>query len=234
MTSGNLLITFSRDSALFKTFAIVLLIASSALAAAQRNALPAAEGPPTSVLGGPATLLITGRVKVNKQPVAQATTTVLKGDRIETSSAAAARVSAPGLTVYLPANSCLTYSGQQLEICNCGSIDVNAMKPISVIYRERELVVSSEKPNSAFTMSVMGRDLQVLSRQGSTEVARSGSIVSRVMSGSSGSFAGLGCVAAAAIPSSAGIAAAAAAPALISGAVIKATAQRPTLSSTTP
>jgi hypothetical protein len=218
-----------------KILTVVLLILSSTLCRAQQNALPGNERSPTSVPVGPATLLVTGHVKVNKQPVSQLTSTVFKGDQIETASGAAARVSAPGLSVYLPANSCLAYSGQELEMCNCGSIDVNAMKPVSVIYRDRELVVSSGNPNSAFTMSVTGRDLHVLTHNGSAEVARSGSILTRVISGSSRSFAGLGCVAAVAIPfSSAGVAAAAAVPAVISTAVIKAGAQRPQLSSTTP
>lgn len=216
-----------------KIFQAAVLVLLAASARPQQVAPLPTKGPATSVRVNPATLLITGVVRVNKQPAGQATSTLFSGDQIETDSAAAARISAPGISIYLPANSCLKYRGQELELCNCGSIDVNAMKPVSVIYRERELAVSSQ-PNSTFTMSVAGRDLQILSRTGSTEVTRSGSIVTHVVSGNSRSLAGLGCVGAAAIPSSVGIAAAVAAPAVISGAVIKAAAQRPSLSSTTP
>ena len=186
------------------------------------------------MLNTPATLIINGSVSVNKHALTQMMNTVFKGDRIETASSGAARVSAPGLAVYLPANSCLTYSGQELEMCNCGSIDVNSSKPVSVIYRDRELVVSSES-NAAFTMSVADSDLHLVNRIGSMEVAKSGTILSRVAAGGTRSFAGLGCVAAAAtFPLNGGVAAAAAAPAIISTAVIKQSSQRPPLSSTTP
>ena len=216
-----------------KIFTLAVLVVMAVSAKPQQVTPLPAKGPATSVPANPATLLVAGVVRVNKQPAGQATSTLFSGDQIETDAAAAARISAPGMSIYLPANSCLKYGGQELELCNCGSIDVNAMKPVSIIYRERELAVSSQ-PNSTFTMSVAGRDLQILSRTGSTEVTRSGSIVTHVVSGSSRSLAGLGCVGAAAIPSHVGIAAAVAAPAVISSAVIKAAAQRPSLSSTTP
>jgi hypothetical protein len=178
-------------------------------------------------------LIIDGGVSVNDHVLTQTMNTVFKGDRIETASSGTARISGPGLAVYLPANSCLTYNGQELEMCNCGSIDVNSSKPVSVIYRDRGLVVSSES-KAAFTMSVADRNLQLVNRLGSTEVTKSGTILSRVAAGSR-TFAGLGCVAAAAtIPLNKGVAAAAAAPAIISIAVIKQSSQRPPLSSTTP
>lgn len=196
------------------------------------------EGQRTSVPRNPATLLISGDVTVNNRKVWQQTSTVFAGDRIETAPGAVARVSAPGLSVYLPANSCLGYGGDLLEMCNCGSIDVNAMKPLSVAYKARKLLISSTEPNAAFTMSVAGHDLELVSRNGSTSIAQDGSVVSKVTAGVTRSFAGLGCVAPAPMflrfSSHAGVAAAAAAPAAISVAVIKTESRRPPLSSTTP
>lgn len=216
-----------------RLIAILLLVASALSVAAQRSGQLEETSSGPSVPNTTATLIITGAVTVNGHALTQTMNTVFKGDRIETASSGVARVSAPGLAVYLPANSCLTYSGEQLEMCNCGSIDVNSTKPVSVIYRDRELVVSSES-NAAFTMSVADRDLHLVNRLGSTEVAKSGTILSRVAGGTR-TFAGLGCVVAAAtIPVNRGVAAAAAAPAIISTAVIKSSSQRPPLSSTTP
>lgn len=235
MTISNRLITFSTDLLVSKRIFILLLIAGCAVAAAQQNTPAKNEGHPTSVRAGAATLLITGAVRVNNQPVFEATSTVFTGDRIETLAGAVARVSLPGLSVYLPANSCLGYGGQQLELCNCGSIDVNAMKSVSVTYRAREIVISSGDAPAAFTMSVADRDLWLVNRLGSTEIARSGAVLSKVRSTGSHSFAGLGCaVAATSASSRAGIAAAVAAPAVLSTAIIKAESKRQPLSSTTP
>lgn len=216
----------------------ILLLATSALpVAAQSNAKSQTTGSGSSVLNTPATLIISGSVSVNSQALTQSMNTVFKGDRIQTAASGVARVSAPGLALYLPANSCLTYNGQQLEMCNCGSLDVNSTKPVSITYRDRELVVSSES-NAAFTMSVADRDLHLVNRMGAMEIAKSGTTLSRVAAAGPRSFAGLGCVAAAAVPlrslGTSGVAAAAAAPAAISAAVIKSSSQRPPLSSTTP
>lgn len=235
MTSGTLLITFSTDSPVSRTVLILALIVLSTVTAARQTAPAETKGPATSVPADAATLLVTGSVKVNNQPVMQSTSTIFQGDLIQTSSDSIARVSAPGLSIFLPANSCLSYVGRQLEMCNCGSMDVNAMKPVSVIYRARELVVSSAESSTAFSISVAGRDLRLINRQGSTEVARKGSILSKVTSSGSHSFAGLGCATApTAISSTAGITAAAAAPAAIATALIKAESKRQPLSSTTP
>lgn len=235
MTIANRLITFSTDLLVAKSIFILLLIAGCAAAAARQNTPAQNEGHPTSVRAAAATLLITGAVRVNDQPVSEATSTVFSGDRIETLAGGVARVSLPGLSLYLPANSCLGYGGQQLELCNCGSIDVNAMKSVSVSYRAREIVISSGDAPVAFTMSVADRDLWLVNRLGSTKIARSGAVLSKVTSTGSHSFAGLGCaVAATSASSRAGIAAAAAAPAVLSTAIIKAESKRQPLSSTTP
>ena len=120
-------------------------------------------------------------------------------------------------------------------MCSCGSVDVNAMKPVSVVFHDRELVVSSQEPNSAFTLNAFGPDLELINRRGTAEVARSGSILTKLGPGSSRSFAGLGC--ATAVPDAAVVAghvAALAAPAMISTAVIKATANRSAISSFNP
>ena len=220
-----------------RSLSILLLAASLVCAAAQKNAQPATTGSGPSVPNTPATLIVTGSVSVNNHALTETMNTVFRGDRIETGSSGVARVSAPGLALYLPANSCLAYNGQQLEMCNCGSIDVNSTKPVSISYRDRGVVVSSES-NAAFTMSVADRDLQLVNRMGTVEIAKSGSALSRVASAGTHSFAGLGCVAAAAAPLRsgvvAGVAAAAAAPAVISTAVIKSSSKRAPLSSTTP
>src|SRR5579859_470782 len=152
-------------SFLLKSSAIAMFFSAAIVAAPQENMAAKPERPTTLVTGSPASLQITGNVKVNQQLVTDPASTIFVGDRIETASSAAVRISAPGLAVYLPANSCLTYSGQELEMCNCGSVDVNALKPVSVIFRDRELVVSSQG-GSAFTMSVTNRDLEVINRQG--------------------------------------------------------------------
>ena len=216
-----------------RTLPIALLAMSALSAAGQRHAQPETTSPGPSVLNTPATVIITGGVSVNSHQLTQNMNTVFKGDRIETGSSGTARVSAAGLAVYLPANSCLTYSGQQLEMCNCGSIDVNSSKPVSIVYRQRDLVVSSES-DAAFTMSLADRDLQLVNRVGTMQIEKSGTTLSRVASAGARSFAGLGCVAPSAVPFRSGVAAAAAAPAVISTAVIKSSSQRAPLSSTTP
>jgi hypothetical protein len=171
---------------------------------------------------------------VNHRPVTELTSTVFDGDQIQTSDHAAARVSAPGLSVYLPANSCLKYRGNEFEMCSCGSVDIIAMRPASVIYREKDLVVSSASPDSAFSVSLAGRDLRVGISKGYAEVAHSGSVLEKLASGSSKSFAGLGCsLGAVSVPASLGRTAITTAPAAISAAVIKAEHRAP-LSSITP
>jgi hypothetical protein len=235
MTIANRLITFSTDLSVSKSIFILLLIAGCAVAGTQQSTPGKNEGHPTSVRSGAATLLIMGAVRVNDQPVSEATSTVFTGDRIQTLAGAAARVWLLGLSVYLPVNSCLGYGGQQLELCNSGSIDVDAMKSVSVTYRAREIVISSVDLPVAFTMTVAERDLWLVNRVGSSEIARSGAVLSKVTPTGSHSFAGLGCaVAATSASSCAGIAAAVAVPPVLSTAIIKAELKRQPLSSTTP
>src|ERR1700719_302386 len=116
-------------SLVLKISPIAMFFAAITVAQAHENAAAKPGSPTTLVTGNPASLQITGYVKVNQQPARDPTSTIFAGDRIETASSAAVRISAPGLTVYLPANSRLTYSGQELEMCNCGRVDVNALKP---------------------------------------------------------------------------------------------------------
>lgn len=222
---------------MLKASAILLVCATSCVALAQEHVTSAPDSGTslTSSSASLATLQVTGHVIVNQHPVTDATSMVVKGDRIQTASAAAARISAPGLSLYLASNSCLTYGGEEFEMCSCGSVDVNAMKPVSVVFHDRELVVSSQEPNSAFTLNAFGPDLELINRRGTAEVARSGSILTKLGPGSSRSFAGLGC--ATAVPDAAVVAghvAALAAPAMISTAVIKATANRSAISSFNP
>ena len=215
-----------------------MFVFAGASAAGAQRAPQETEGQRTFVPRNPATLLISGDVTVNNRKVWQQTSTVFAGDRIETAPGAVARVSAPGMSVYLPANSCLGYGGERLEMCNCGSIDVNAMKPLSVVYKARKLLISSTDTSAAFTMSVAGNDLELVTRNGSTSIAQNGSVISNLTAGVTRSFAGLGCAAPVTTVSSfssrAGVAAAAAAPAAISAAVIKTESKRSPLSSTTP
>jgi hypothetical protein len=233
--NGKLIDYIQHRFPMSRNLLVLALIVLPALSAAQQTTSPETKGPATSVRGEAATLLITGSVKVNNQPVMQSTSTVFQGDQIQTAFDGIARISAPGLSIYLPANSCISYGRRQLEMCNCGSLDVSAMKPVAVIFRSRELVVSSADSNAAFSISVAGHDLLLTNRQGSTEVARKGSVLSKATSIGSRSFAGLGCAApTTATSSSAGIAAAAAAPAAIAIALIKAESNRQPLSSTTP
>lgn len=232
---GKLIDYSQHRFAVLRSPLILALIVLPAVSAAQQTTSPETKRPATSVRGEAATLLITGSVKVNNQPVRQSTSTVFQGDQIQTAFDGIARISAPGLSIYLPANSCISYGGGQLDMCNCGSLDVSAMKPVSVIYRARQLVVSSADSSAAFSVSVAGHDLLLTNRQGSAEIARKGSVLSKVTSTGSRSFAGLGCAATTtAISSSAGIAAAAATPAAIAIALIKAESNRQPLSSTTP
>jgi hypothetical protein len=210
------------------------------VAAAHENAAAKPGSSTTLVTGNHASLQITGHIKVNQQPARDPTSTIFTGDRIETASSAAVRISAPGLAAYLPANSRLTYSGQELEMCNCGSVDVNALKPVSVIFRDRDLAVSSQG-GSAFTMSVANRDLEFIDRRDTTEIAKNCSILTRLGTNRTRSFAGLGCTAIATYVglsgaglSTVGAAAAVAAPAAIANAITRNSTNRPPLSSTNP
>jgi hypothetical protein len=230
MTREKLLITFSREFLeMLKASAILLVSAASCVALAQEHVTSAADSG-TSLTSGSAsraTLQVTGNVIVNPHPVTDATSVVVKGDRIQTASAAAARISAPGLSLYLASNSCLTYRGQEFEMCSCGSLDVNAMKPASVVFHDRELVVSSQEPHSAFALNAFGPDVELINRHGTAEVAKSGSILTKLGPGSSRSFADSGC--ATAVPDAdvvAGHVTALAGSTMISIAVIKATANR--------
>jgi hypothetical protein len=110
------------------------------------------------------------------------------------------------------------------------------MRPVSIIFRDRELVVSSQEQKSAFTLSVLGHDLEVVNRRGTAEIAKSGSILAKLGPGVSRSFAGLGCTTAVASAAAvaAGRTALMAAPAMISTAVIKADTNRSTISTFKP
>src|SRR5437016_8661584 len=96
-----------------KTFAILTCFAAAAIASAQQRGSGTPASPPTLVTASPASLQIVGNVTVNKRAVNETTSTIFAGDRIETASSAVVRISAPGLALYMPENSCLTYSGQQ-------------------------------------------------------------------------------------------------------------------------
>ena len=212
---------------MLKISPIAMFFAAVTLAAVQQSAAAKPGSPTTLVTGNPASLQITGHVEVNQPPAADPTSTIFAGDRIEAASSGAVRISAPGLAVYLPANSCPTYGGQELEMCNCGSVDESALKPVPVIFRDRELVVSSQG-GSAFTMSVANRDLEDINRLGTTEIAESGSMLTRPGTNTTRSVAGLGCTAIATYAglagaglSTVGAAAAVAAPAAIANAVTK-------------
>jgi hypothetical protein len=93
----------------------------------------------------------------------------------------------------VPENSCLKYNGQEVDLCNCGSVDVNSVRPVSVRFRVRELVVSSQGQSSAFAVSVSGSDLEVSNHQGAMAITKGGSVLTTLSSSVSKSFAGLGC-----------------------------------------
>lgn len=216
---------------------LVVLLVSMCLAAAyaQEAASSRAGSSSTSVPGHPASLQIKGGVTLNQRALSDVTNTVIAGDRIETGSAAVARISAPGLSIYVPENSCLKYNGQELELCNCGSVNVNSVQPVSVNLPESGVVVSSEGQDAAFTVSAAGRDLKLLSHHGVTEIARNGSLLTKLGASASRSFAGLGCTSPGmSRATAAGTAAALAAPAVITAAVLARTAKRTPLSSLNP
>ena len=114
--------------------AIPLVFAASLRAFAQQSAplLPESKSPGTSSASAAASLQISGLVTVNQRLVTELASSVLKQDRIETASSAAARISARSLSLYPPANSCLTFGGREFELCNCGSVDVNAGAPAAI------------------------------------------------------------------------------------------------------
>ena len=176
-----------------KTIAVLSLSVCSIVALAQRGSSSDAGSSSTSVPGNPASLQVKGTVSINQRPVSDLTATVFAGDRIATANGAVARISAPGLSIYVPENSCVKYNGRQLELCNCGSVDVNAVGPVRVSFPAREIVVTSEGANAAFAMSAAGGDLEISSRQGTTAISKSGLVLTKLGSSAPQSFAGLGC-----------------------------------------
>lgn len=216
-----------------RTAGILTLLSLAAMSFAQSGADGGTGSSPSFVSS--ASLQIKGMVSVNQQRIADASTVIAEGDRVETGSFAAARISAPGLSVYLPENSCLKYGGQELEICNCGSAEVNARKPVSLMFRDRDLIVSTQGGNAAFAVSVAGNDLSVVNQAGIVSVTRSGAVLTQLNSHSSRSLTGLGCrIPVNSFNSTAGTAAAIAAPASISGIVILRSTNRQPVSSLAP
>jgi hypothetical protein len=219
----------------FRPIAILTLLSLAAIAHSQNGAAPGPGSPQPLVSEESASLQIKGKVRVNQQLIEGPTSVIGEGDRVETGPFAAARISAPGMSVYLPANSCVTYGGQQLEVCNCGSVQVSARKPVSLVFRDRDLVVSSQGQNAAFTMSVAGSDLEVVNQEGTTNIVKSGTVLTRLSSPASHSLAGLGCrMTANNYSSAAGAAAAIATPAAIAGVAIMRATNRQPVSSIAP
>jgi hypothetical protein len=218
----------------FRPIAILTLLSLAAIAHSQNGAAPG-PGSPQPLVSESASLQIKGKVRVNQQLIGDPTSVIAEGDRVETGPFAAARISAPGMSVYLPANSCVTYGDQQLEVCNCGSVQVSARKPVSLVFRDRDLVVSSQGQNAAFTMSVAGSDLELVNQAGITNVVRSGTVLTRLSSPASHSLAGLGCrMTVNHYSSAAGAAAAIATPAAIAGVAIMRATNRQPVSSIAP
>lgn len=220
---------------MFRTVVILALLCLAVAACAQTGATRTTRSPQALVSEESASLQIKGKVRVNQQLIGDPTSVIGEGDRVETGPFAAARISAPGMSIYLPANSCVTYGGQQLEVCNCGSVQVSARKPVSLVFRDRDLVVSSQGQNAAFTMSVAGSDLELVNQEGITNVVRSGTVLTRLSSPTSHSLAGLGCrMTVNNYSSAAGAAAAIATPAAIAGVAIMRTTNRQPVSSLAP
>lgn len=219
---------------MFKTAGILTFWFIAEMAFGQTSAIVGTGSPP-SLVSATASLQIKGKVTVNQQPLGQTSMVIAGGDRVETGPSATARISAPGLSVYLPENSCLKYGGEQLEICNCGSAEVSARKPVSLTFRERDLVVSSQDSNAAYAVSVAGNDLEVVNQAGIVKVVSNGSILAQLNPRSSRSLAGLGCrTPINNFSSAAGAAAAIAAPAAIAGIVILRSTNRQPVSSLAP
>ena len=187
-----------------------------------------------SLVPGVASLQIKGKVTVNQRFLGEASSVIADGDRVETGPFAVAR-SAPGVSLCLPENSGLKYGGEQLEICNCGSAEVNVRKPVSLMFRDRNLVVSSEGPNTAFAVSITGNDVDVVNQAGTIKVVSNDGILTQVNSHSSQSLAGFGCwTPVNNFSSAAGGAAAIAAPAVVAGVVISGVTNRQPVSSLAP
>lgn len=220
---------------MFKTVVMMTWLCLAISACGQTAATPGGGSSQTFVSQQSATLQSMGEVKVDERFVADTSTVIAEGDRVETGPFAAARISAPGLAVYLPANSCVTYRGQQLDVCNCGSVQVSARKPVSVMFKDQDLLVSSQTQNGVFTVSAAGTDLEVVNQEGITSVVKSGTVLSRLSAHASQSLAGLGCrMTVNHFSSAAGAAAAIAAPAAIAGVVIWRSTTRQPVSSLAP
>jgi len=192
-------------------------------------------GSTPSLVPAVASLQIKGKVTVNQRLIGEASSVIADGDRVETGPFAAARISDRGVSLYLPENSCLEYGGQQFEICNCGSAEVSARKPVSLMFKDRDLVVSPEGPSTTFAVSVTGNDLDLVNQAGIVKVVSNGGTLTQVNSHSSHSLAGFGCrTPINHFSSAAGAAAAIAAPAVVAGVVISRSTNRQPVSSLAP
>lgn len=205
-----------------KKFPIGLVILSSlcGLSLAQTN-------PPL-----PASLQVSGPVKVNSEAVGQSAGTVFPGDRIETGEHAVARVALPGFTLLMDANSCVTYRSDEVDVCRCSTLDINSARPIVVAFQSGGTKLNASAP-SVFRVDNRGRDLRVTTREGTVQIQHGTKAFEAVSGSSTKSFAGLGC-SAAAVRHTEEVIAAGGAGAAIAASVLSESSHRPTISAVKP
>ncbi|HET9742123.1 MAG TPA: hypothetical protein VFQ00_05180 [Terriglobales bacterium] len=205
-----------------KKFPIALVILSSLCAVCFAQTKPAL----------PASLQVSGPVKVNSEVMGQAASTVFPGDRIETGEHAAARVALPGLTLLMDANSCVTYEESKIDVWRCSTLEITSARPIVVAFQSGGSKLNASAL-SVFRVDNRGRDLRVTTREGTVQIQHGTKALAAVSGPSTKSFAGLGC-SAAAVRHTEEAGAAGGAGAAIAASVLSESSHRPTISAVKP
>jgi len=139
----------------------------------------------------PATVQRTGDVKVGTQE-GDKVTTVFVGDTVETSANSAAVITTEGSTVYVPANTDVTYGKNQISV-GCGGAVVSTVTGMTANVMNTAIQVVPENEYSRFEVNQSNGTIQIAAREG-TVVVKNGAKFATLAAGASMTFAGSACI----------------------------------------
>lgn len=147
---------------------------------------PAQTAPKAEPQGNAATVQKSGTVTVNGETTQQQSTTVFQGDRIETTTNAAAVITTEGSTIVVPANTQIVY-GNNIVTIGCGQASVTTMRGLVTNIPEVDVRVTPTSPSAKYEVVHLNNSLKVKAKEGGLRIFK-GNAESVLAAGATATF----------------------------------------------
>lgn len=167
---------------ILRRFVSVAVIAATLLVWAQKPV----EQPAQPAQGNAATVQKSGTVTVNGETTQQPSTTVFQGDRIETTTNAAAVITTEGSTIVVPANTQIVY-GNNIITIGCGQAAVTTVRGLVTTIPEVEVKVTPTSQTAKYEVVHVNNSLKIKAKEGGLRLMK-GNAESLVAAGATATF----------------------------------------------